>query len=46
MSRSNPVSITSDFHVVWLAVMALAALIVVGASGILAWLGGRRFRPP
>jgi hypothetical protein len=35
-------SITSDFHVVWLAVMALAALIVAGTSGILAWLGGAK----
>lgn len=35
-------SITSDFHAVWLAVMILAALIVAGASGILAWLGGAK----
>ena len=35
-------SIMSDFHVVWLAVMVLAAVIVAGASGILAWLGGAK----
>ena len=35
-------SITSDFHAVWLAVMVLAAVIIAGASGFLAWLGGAK----